>query len=380
MTFWQKVSLCLALSTVFLVSSCGGRQVLANDDPARLAEIARNYAEGGHLGGTPPAASAAKQQMPTASDIIADHEEFDYQSQMMMYLVRKDYDHLDQAERDARLNKARFRGGSWKLWDFYDGVSKPPTGDQATGDDWDGQIAALKDWVAAKPESAVARIALAEGYVNFGYYARGTGYADSVSDEGWRLCQQRVDMAASALVDAAKLKEKDPHWYSVMQDVALFQGWDKSQAKELLDAAIAFEPTYYHVYRQYVNFLLPKWYGEPGEAEAFAEQASDQIGGEQGKFIYFEMATTIACGCNSDDDNAVLQNLSWPKIKEGYAVMGQLYGYSPLKMNRFAYLAALERDKPAAEQVFAALGDNRDKSVWHSDLDFQNARAWAVGQ
>jgi hypothetical protein len=56
-------------------------------------------------------------------------------------------------------------------------------------------------------------------------------------------------------------------------DVALSEGWDKAQAKELLDAAVAFEPTYYNVYREYLNFLLPKWYGEPGEAEAFAEQA-----------------------------------------------------------------------------------------------------------
>jgi hypothetical protein len=297
----------------------------------------------------------------------------------MMYLVRKDYDHLDQAERDARFNRARFQGGTWKVFDFFDGISKPPTGNQATDDDWNQQVAALKDWVAAKPESAVARIALAEGYANFGYYARGTGYADSVSDEGWRLYRERTDMAASTLVDAAKLKEKDPFWYSAMQDVALAQGWGKAPAKELLDAAIAFEPTYYHVYRQYVNFLLPKWYGEPGEAEAFAEQASAQIGGRQGKFVYFELATTIVCGCNSNDITP-LQNLSWPKIKEGYAAMGELYGYSPLKMNRFAYLAAAEHDKAAARQVFLALGDNRDHTVWQNDLDFQNARAWAVGQ
>jgi hypothetical protein len=176
------------------------------------------------------------------------------------------------------------------------------------------------------------------------------------------------------LIDAAKLKEKDPYWYTAMQYVALSQGWDKSRAKEVLDAAIAFEPTYYHVYRQYVNFLLPKWYGEPGEAEAFAEQAADRIGGQQGRFVYFEMVTTIVCGCNSDE-GALLQNLSWPKIKEGYAAMGELYGYSPLKMNRFAYLAALERDKAAARTVFAALGDNRDHTVWHDDLDFENARA-----
>jgi hypothetical protein len=100
MTLWHKLSVGLALSAIFLVSSCGSQEVTANNDPARLAEIARNYAEGGHLGGTPSATPAPNQQTPAAG------EEYDYESQMMMYLVRKDYDHLDQAERDARFSKA----------------------------------------------------------------------------------------------------------------------------------------------------------------------------------------------------------------------------------------------------------------------------------
>lgn len=126
MTIWQKVSLSLALSAVFLASSCGGQAVLANEDPSRLAEIARNYAESTRLASTPSATPAAREQMPTPSDIANDHEEFDYESQMTMDLVRKNYDDLDQAERDARFNRARFKGGTWKLFDFYEGVSNPP--------------------------------------------------------------------------------------------------------------------------------------------------------------------------------------------------------------------------------------------------------------
>jgi hypothetical protein len=259
-------------------------------------------------------------------------------------------------------------------------VDQPPTGDNATDGDWKAQIDALKAWVAARPESAAARIALADAYGGWGYKARGGGSADTVTDEGWRLYNERYAMAASVLVDAAKLKEKSPYWYSVMGYVARAQGWSKSQAKELLDAAVAFEPGYYHVYRQYANFLLPKWYGEQGDAQAFAEQVSAQIGGEEGDFVYFELATTLACGCDTSEDKAELQGLSWPRIKSGYAAMEHLYGDSNLKMNRFAYLAVIENDQPTAAATLAVIGDNWNRDAWPDQLHFLEAKAWAEGK
>jgi hypothetical protein len=74
-------------------------------------------------------------------------------------------------------------------------------------------------------------------------------------------------LAASTLADAAKLREKCPYWYEAMQVVALNQGWNKSEARELMEQAAAFEPGFYHFYREYANFVLPKWYGETGKRE-----------------------------------------------------------------------------------------------------------------
>jgi hypothetical protein len=123
---------------------------------------------------------------------------------------------------------------------------------------------------------------------------------------------------------------------------------------------------------------LPKWYGEPGEAETFAEDISNQVGGQQGKFVYFEIASLITCQCDSDDSH--MKNLSWSKIKEGYSALGQLYGYSNLKMSRFAHMAVEAHDKTAAQQVFFVIGDGWDRTVWKGTMDFYNARNWAEGQ
>lgn len=384
MTSRRHFSFALVLGAVLLLSSCGRLQALAdqeqNQDADRLIEVARAYSHGSQSAIAPSASRAAEKQMaPASGSVDGTAQEAEYKNQIMMDLVRADYDALDNAAREDRSPAARFGGGTWRVWGYYEGLDTPPLGDKATEDDWNIQIDALKAWVAARPESGAARIALAGLYDNFAQHARGSGYANTVSDEGWKLYGQRIALAASTLEDAAKLKDKSPYWYSLMFDVALAQGWTKAQAKELVDASVAFEPTYYNLYRQYANFLLPKWYGEDGDAQAFAEQISTQLGGEQGKFVYFEIASTIVCGCNSGDPSQI-KTLSWPKIKDGYATLGQLYGYSSLKANRFAYMAMLAHDKPAARAAFAAIGDNWDQSVWQRQLDFLEAKAWADGQ
>lgn len=366
----------LALGAILLVSSCTRKQALVHQDVASLAEIAQTYGQGSRAVESASIVPVAGIQAPPAKD--TGDTEGQYANQIAAYLVEKNYGALDQAARDARTNKTRFKGGAWKLYIFYDSLGKPTMGAAATDEDWTYHIARLKDWQAARPESVTAQIALAQTYEIYASQARGGGYANTVSDTGWKLYQERVDMAAATLAEAAKLKEKCPHWYEAMQNVALAQGWDKPQARKLFDDATAFEPTYYHYYREYANYLLPKWYGQPGESEAFAEEISNKVGGKEGKFIYFEIATLVTCQCDSDASN--IENFSWPKIKEGYAALGELYGYSNLKLNRFAHMAVEANDKAAAQQAFSMIGNDWDHSVWRSGRKFEDAKNWAQGQ
>src|SRR5579862_5154856 len=383
MTLGEKLSLSFVLCAVFLISSCGYVRALADQaqsqtqspDANRLIALARAYAQGAH-----PAAAQTigKQVLVSSASADGTQQDAEYKNEIMMDLVRKDYDALEKAAQEDRSPSARLSGGTWRVWSFYDGVDIPPGGDDASDDDWNARIDALKAWATARPQSSAAQLALAGIYDDFGRKARGGGYADSVSDDGWKLYNERLALAQSALENAAKLKEKSPYWYSLMYEIALAQGWDKSQAKQLLDAAISFEPSYYHVYRQQANYLLPKWYGQPGDAQAFADQVSNQIGGEQGDFVYFEIASTVVCGCDPDDA-AQLQSFSWPRIKSGYAALEHLYGYSSLKANRFAFMALTANDKQSAQATFQVIGDNWNADVWHTQADFLKAKFWAEG-
>jgi len=269
----------------------------------------------------------------------------------------------------------RLEGGVWKLFGFYEGVTKPHTGTQATDSDWDDHFATIKKWISAFPDSATARIALADSYVNYAWAARGSGYSDTVSESGWNLFGKRVELGKSTLLGAARLKEKCPYWYEAMQKVALAQGWQKQQARELLDEAAAFEPTYYHYYREYANFLLPKWYGQEGDTQAFAEEVSARLGDPNSSIVYFEIASLLACQCDAERDS--LTGMSWPRVKQGYADLQRLYGTSNLKMNRFAYMSFVAGDKSSAHDTFALLGTSWNHVVWRSAENFESAKVWA---
>jgi hypothetical protein len=301
-----------------------------------------------------------------------------YQAHIGMIFGTGDFPQLEMEAREIRGNQARLKGGVWKLYGFYEGVSTPNGGTGASASDWIAHFAALQKWIQAFPDSATARIALANAYINYAWRARGTGSADSVHDLAWELFAHRIDLAEASLMDAAQMRDKCPYWYEAMQKVALAQGWPKQDARELFDNAVAFEPKYYHFYREYANFLQPKWYGEEGEARAFAEESGARLGEPDGPIVYFEITSLLVCHCGKEGDS--LTGMSWPLIKRGYDDLQRLYGTSDLKINRFAYMAYLAGDKASARAAFGALGSKVNLTVWRNYDTFKSAEAWAMAQ
>jgi hypothetical protein len=330
----------VALSTCLAGISCGKRQAFASLDSSALLDVARKYNSGSRPGHVLAAAPRAKEAL-VAPDKLQTVQE--YASPIKDAFRQGNYDQLEKIIKEAREGKGRILGGNWKVLEFYFAIQE--TFLRATSDesDWKIYFDTLNQWVAAKPESAAARISLAQAYLGYAWKARGSGYADSVTDEGWELFKERVAKAGASLVEAARLKEKCPYWYETMQTVALAQGWDKAQARELMELGVAFEPDYYHFYREHANSLQTKWYGDEGEIEAFAQEVADRVGAAKGDILYFEISSLVACQCEATKE--AMQNLSWPRIKQGYAALGQMYGISRMKRNRFASMAAKAGDK-----------------------------------
>jgi hypothetical protein len=371
----KHLTFLLALVVCSTGISCRKTPAYALLSSEALLQIARSYNPNNHTG---QVLAATRPSEPPKVSPEKLQTELEYESPIKQYFSQGNYDQLEKAAKEAREGKGRVLGGTWKILDFYTAIYQTFLGANPDESDWKMYFDSLNHWIAAKPESAAARIGLAEAYMGYAWKARGGGYANTVTDKSWDLFRERVGMASATLVEAARLKEKCPVWYEQMQTVALAQGWEKSQTQELLEQAVAFEPDFYHFYREHANSLQTKWYGDEGELESFAEEVSNRVGGQKGDILYFEITSLKACQCDAEKD--AMQNMSWPRIKRGYAALEQLYGVSSLKRNRFTSMAVKAGDKEAARSEFVAMGADWDQDIWRSSEKFESAKNWAISE
>jgi hypothetical protein len=301
----------------------------------------------------------------------------DYAATAAAMLKKEEFRSLDCVANRARSGKERFPGGQWKLKELYIGVDQPvPSPMHATQPDWKALFSKLDQWVAARPRSITARVALASAYLAYATDARGEGYANTVTENGWKLFGERIAQARRVLQEASALPTKCPEWYVAMLLVAENQDWDAAKKLALFDEAFNFEPGYYYLARVRASHLLPKWAGEPGDTEKFTEEVADRIGGDKGDILYFQIASAnyVICGCQDDP------HLSWERIQQGFAATEKEYGVSMLNLNRIAFLASDygNTDPIVAEKVFSRIGEQWDEETWKTKEAFDYAKRQAA--
>jgi hypothetical protein len=332
------------------------------------------FAQGSH----PGTCSAADEDAagPTSDPSTDVHALRDYRGTIRDMLKAERIDELDCLADRARASKTRFPGGLWKIKQIYGGLSEPverPV--HAAQEDWDLLLQRLEHWVTERPNSITARVALASANLGYADYARGTGYADTVSESGWKLFGKRT-AEARRILDEASALPKCPEWYLLMMRVSENQDWGADEKRALFEEAFKFEPGYFYYARVRASRLLPKWSGETGDTERFTQEVADRIGGDQGDLLYFEVASAdYVISCLPDDPH-----LSWERIERGFEASEKLYGVSMLNLNRMAFLATHfgKRDSIVADKIMTRIGEQWDDETWHTRADFDMAKKWAA--
>ena len=300
---------------------------------------------------------------PILVEPVETKENHDLKSQAAALLGARDFDKLDALAKSLRDSKECYADGQWKLFHFYNGLNFPSG---ATDSEWTKHLAILRDWIKAKPDSITARVALADGLIQYGWKARGTGYANTVTDENLKLLFQRLNEAVTVLNQAAALKEKCPRWWAVMLAADLGLQVPRPKYDATFSAAIQAWPDYNSFYSVRANFLLPRWYGAEGELEKDLEKSSDKIGGEAGDMVYAQ----VVWGLHHlvvDATNIFREySLSWERTDKGLEAIEKHYPDSLAVKNEGAHLAMLAHDRPAAKKYFDQTKGEIDLSEWPS--------------
>lgn len=330
--------------------------------------------------GTPPAPEPAETTgdemspedfAPGNDSVTPAAENKHWQRDIRRAVAEERFDRLDAIAAEYRTSKARLPGGGWQLQEFYSIVDSIGSTDA----DAEARIALLHRWMAARPQSITPHVALGGVYHRWAWRARGNGTADQVTAEGWRLFAERLALGTRELNGAQGLQESCPHLYFEMLTLGLGQDWDKARMRAILEQAVKAEPAYVLSYQTYANYLQPKWDGETGEATAFAKQAADRLGGEEGDLIYYQLALTLLHRGNA---GVSAKEMDWARIQRGYKATKERYGVTEHQENQMAYMAWKFRDAAFARKQFELIGSNWSRGIWKTRDTFDKASAWAT--
>jgi hypothetical protein len=109
-------------------------------------------------------------------------------------------------------------------------------------------------------------------YFDLAWQARGTGYANTVSPEGWKRMAECLTIAEESLANAWNLNSSDARIPIKMMSVELGQGRGRERLELWFGRAMAIDPNSYEACASKRYYLEPKWYGSGAEMLKFGRE------------------------------------------------------------------------------------------------------------
>lgn len=286
-------------------------------------------------------------------------------------------EHFDVVEEMAdrlRRYQCRYSGGGWQLDYFYDELKKGC--DDVSPKQQEVFEALLERWKQAYPESVTPFIVQAEVHAAYGWEARGGGYADTVTDEGWRVFHRELGAADRILREAEPLNSNDPQFYAAMIDIGNCLDYTTEDLQALFDKGVAIDAGYFPLYSARAWTLTHRWGGRRGELERFAEKAFERTREKYGHTLYALIAAHLAT-CMGGEDYVKDHFLDWKKIDAGCGELIETFPESDYYLNQHCLMACLYHDQEKAVGLFNKIGRNPYDYVWRGRSGFNRWKQWA---
>lgn len=153
----------------------------------------------------------------------------------------------------------------------------------------------LHDWVEKNPDNCkFMRIALFRLYLADGYQARGDGFANTVTEEGWQAFYDNMERSWDVLEPLFDEEEVPAEGYTSAIIAGKNLQWDREIVNQYLRQAFEKYPTYHRTFTEEAIARLPRWGGKPGETEYLARFTADKLGGEEGDILYAQISQHVA--------------------------------------------------------------------------------------
>ena len=315
------------------------------------------------------AAASAQTDAPLVDEITP------FKTALVQKLDDKQFGELEKLEQELLSSKARFAGGDWKVFHFYEALSAGHVIESAPIEsDWINVIAALKEWQSASPKSPVPPLLLADAITSYAWFARGTGLAETVNEARWSLFKDRLNQGAFYLNSSKRLSgDTNPQWHTTALVIARGLQWPRDRVDTLVKESFAVEPLYQHTYSTMAMYLLPRWFGNSGDWEQFALETAERVGGQEGSAVYSHIVLRLS---NLYGNIAFFSenDVNWRKIQWSFADQERLYGTGIEPLNAMCRLASGINDFETARAFLKRIGDSWAPSVWRTRQNFDRMK------
>jgi hypothetical protein len=224
----------------------------------------------------------------------------------------------------------------------------------------------------ALPGSPYPQALAAEFYVKWAWEARGGGWANTVTDDGWRLFAERLDKAEKAAEEGWALDPLDPDCSRVMVTVCMGKGLDRDVMERWFGRAMQADPDCLAACAAKLNYLYPKWHGSAAETVAFARECIEN-GSAGSRIPLLAVDAHVELAQRSEDEAAYWASPAvWRDVRAAYEkVLKAEAGGPNLLLDRARYLKyAMEcRQWQAFLDLSKAFGSEIDmKAIGGKDL------------
>ncbi len=215
----------------------------------------------------------------------------------------------------------------------------------------------------AAPASPARMILQGRFYIDYAWTARGSGWAKDVSQENFRLFNERLEKA-SEILEAAY--QKYPGYVSIsrgMIKVELGQGQGKDRMEMWFARGQKADPDNYGLYSAKSNYLLPRWYGSQQEQWDYARSCVET----QNWSGKIPMIMVLAADDASEESHDVFtQPETWDPLEKVFREWLSRYPESTIMRSKFIKYAAMGQHWAVVKEQCAILRDNWDRDVFYS--------------
>ena len=247
--------------------------------------------------------------------------------------------------------------------------------DRRNIDSYVRRITQLKEWLTHYHSSHFANACLGMAYKSYAWYARGGGYANTVSEEGWRLFKERLLTAKEYLEKAYSLDQSDPNVPAGLVTVALGLCLERNEMEKQFQRAILADSSDHQAYYNKLLYLMPKWHGSKEEMFLFARESVRKAPPKSRIPMVLPAAHWEMYDGSGTRASYFRNSNVWKEMKEAYQTVTKSFPEAKRTHNWFARTAYMAGDYPVARKEVEMIGDDWDRTVWGNKNAFEEIKA-----